>query len=91
MDPRILDVITLYVPVVIAVLSAINMATQHYTKFNGILRVIMAVIENLSVLASKNTGKTLKPPMVSIPPDPCLDRMASVKKQLEEMAKKRVR
>ena len=87
MEDRLLDIVIIWAPVVLLVLSVINACTEHYTKFNGVLRVVMAVIERLSFLASRRSGAVLKRPLTSVVPDPALERMADVRKRLEAMAR----
>lgn len=89
MDDKILDIITLYAPVALIILSAINAATKHYTKFNGLLKILMGVIERLAVLSSKNTRGRFKMPGTSVEPDADIERMQYVQKQLEAMAKRK--
>ena len=86
---QFLDIVTLWAPAVLLVLSVVNSLTEHYSKFNGILRLVMAVIERLSVLASKETGRRFKAPGASVKPDPIMERMADVKKQFEDLAKRK--
>ena len=89
MEDRLLDIIPIWAPAVLIVLSAINACTKHYTRFNGILRIVMAVIERLSFLASKQTGHCTKPPLSSIGPNPALERQEHVKEQLRRMAERK--
>jgi hypothetical protein len=92
MDEKVLDYITIYAPAAIAILSAINALTKHYTKFNGILKIIMELIERLSVLSSKNTRGRFKMPGTSVSPDVDIERLEhyrNVKKQLEAVAKRK--
>jgi len=86
---QFLDIVTLWAPPVLLVLSVINALTKHYTKFSGILRIVMAVIERLSVLASRQTGRKFKVLGASVRPDPILERMTDVQKQFEELAKRK--
>jgi hypothetical protein len=89
MEDKILDAITVWAPIALIVLSAINACTQHYTRFNGIIRLVMAIVERLSFLASKNTGKLLKAPLANVGPNPAMERMQDVEKQLKAMAKRK--
>lgn len=93
MEDKVLDIITIWAPAVLIVLSAINSVTKHYTRFNGGLAIIMEIIERLSFLASKRTGQTWKAPFLNVPPDPTMERMADVEERLRRMAeiKKRSR
>jgi len=89
MEEKLLDIVTLYAPVTLVVLSIVNSLTVHYTKFNGVLRIVMAVIERLSFLASKRSGAKFKAPGKSIPPDPIVERIYDVEKQLKHLAEQK--
>ena len=84
-----LEVITVWAPIAMLVLSVVNTLTKHYTKFNGWLRVVMSVVERLSFLASKGTQKRIKTPGSSVEPDPILERIIDAQKQFEDMAKRK--
>ena len=62
------------VPAIMAIASAINAATKHYTTHKSIARAILAFLERASFATSKDTretkGKAFKAPMRSIPPEP---------------------
>lgn len=87
MSQDVIDIITLWAPPVILILSVVNSLTKHYTRFNGILRIVLQVVERLSFLASKQTGKRVKLVGKSIKPDPILERLADVEEQFKRMAK----
>ena len=87
MEDKLIEIIALWAPAVLIVLSAINSCTKHHTKFHGILRVILLVVERLSFMASRQTGMTTKPIFSDVGPDPVIEREANVKEQLKRMAK----
>lgn len=87
MSEQILNIITLWAPPVLLLLSIVNSVTKHYTKFNGILRIVMAVIERLSFLASQNSRSKLKVPGSNVQPDPTMEKMREYEKQFKEMAR----
>jgi hypothetical protein len=89
MEDRLLDIVTIWAPAVLIVLSAVNACTKHYTRFNGVLRVILEVVERLSFLASRQTGRSTKPLLSSVEPDPSIERGEHVRKQLKEMAERK--
>lgn len=82
MDQNILDLITVWAPIVLVLLSIVNSVTKHYTKFNGWIRIVMLIVERASFLASKNAPKRIKAPGTSLPPDQTMEHMREFQDRL---------
>ena len=89
MSEQVFDIITLWAPSVLLILSIDNTLTKHYTKFNGVLRIVMSIVERISFLASKQTGRKLKAPGSSVIPSPVLEKLADYESLLKSIRKNR--
>lgn len=79
--------LSVWIPIAMLILSLANSSTKHYTKFNGIIRAMMAFLERLSFLTSKYSAPVFKLPGTSVLPSSTIERVADVDKQLKRLAK----